>query len=95
MKNKVLTALAMSLPVVATSAALANIEVRPGVDVLAADEPAQFARHVVALLGDPGAAARLAVCGRRLVVERYSWRQRGEELEALVAGTPQPTPVHA
>jgi glycosyltransferase involved in cell wall biosynthesis len=90
MKNKVLTALAMHLPVVATPTSLANIDVQPGRDVLVADEPAAFARAIIRLLDEPVLAARLAARGRALVVERYAWAQRGEQLERLLEGLAAP-----
>jgi glycosyltransferase involved in cell wall biosynthesis len=85
MKNKVLTALAMRLPVVATTTSLANIDVQPGRDVLVADEPQAFAAHVTDLLRDTALAARLAARGRAVVVEKYSWKQSAAQLEDLIS----------
>lgn len=85
MKNKVLTALAMRLPVVATPISLANIDVKPGRDVLVADAPETFARHVIGLLQDEKRAARLAERGRAVISEEYSWKHRAERLEEILS----------
>lgn len=84
MKNKVLAALAMRLPVVATPISLANIDVQHGSEVLVAGDADGFARHVTDLLRDDALAARLGERGRNVVSERYSWNQRSEQLEEVL-----------
>ncbi len=84
MKNKVLAALAMRLPVVATPISLANIDVQHGIDVLIAEDADTFARHVTHLLRDDALAARVGERGRIVVSERYSWNQRAEQLEEVL-----------
>jgi glycosyltransferase involved in cell wall biosynthesis len=84
-KNKVLEALALRLPVVCYPEAIAGIDCVPGTHLLVADSRAQFARHVVALLGDPGLCSRLGAAGRRLMEESYSWDARARAYERLYA----------
>lgn len=85
-KNKLLEAMAMRMPIVSTPSAIAGIEVVPGTHLLAADDPATFAGHIVGLLRDPGAAGRLASAGRRLVEDQYSWSSRAHDFERLYEG---------
>ena len=50
MKNKVLAAMAMQTPVVATPVSLEGIDVRPGKNVLVADGAEEFAKQIACLL---------------------------------------------
>ena len=67
---KFLEALAYGLPVVATPAAAAGLDVEPETHYLAADGPLPFAQALVRVL-EHGAAG-MAGRGRSLVEERYS-----------------------
>ncbi len=49
--------------------------------VAAPDDPAAFASAVSALLRDPARRAALGAAGRRLVEERYGWRQVAREFQ--------------
>jgi sugar transferase (PEP-CTERM/EpsH1 system associated) len=94
-KNKLLAALAMQKPVVATQRSLDGLELRPNEHLLVADEPAEFAAKVVALMEDPGEARRLAASGREFVASRYSWESSARALEAVLlrAVALRPNPV--
>ena len=72
-KLKVMQAMAMRIPVVSTTMGAEGIDVTGGQNILLADTPQDFARHVVALLGNESERQRLAANGRRLVEERYDW----------------------
>ena len=80
---KILQAMAMERPVISTSLGAEGLEVQPGVNILIADDPAQFARQILWLLSAPQAAASLAKAGRRLVEEKYDWRTCLRGLESL------------
>jgi glycosyltransferase involved in cell wall biosynthesis len=72
---KVLEALAMELPVVATHMGAEGVEgLHSGIQALLADKPAEFAAEVCRVLRDRALAQRLGTAGRALVVERYDWR---------------------
>jgi glycosyltransferase involved in cell wall biosynthesis len=81
---KVLEAMALGTPVVATSKGVEGLDVNPGEDILVADEPTSFADATLHLLGDPALRAKLAANGRRLVCERYGWDQIGQSLDLLL-----------
>ncbi len=83
-KNKVLAALAMGKAVVATSESCAGLDVTPGKHLLVADNPDDFAAHVVRLFADPNRRVQLGNAGRSLVVERYGWDAMGQQLEAFL-----------
>jgi len=81
---KILEALALGTPVVATSKGAEGLAVTPGDDILLADEPAEFANAVIRLLDDKTLRAKLATNGRQLVEKRYSWEESAQALERLL-----------
>jgi sugar transferase (PEP-CTERM/EpsH1 system associated) len=87
-QNKVLEAMAMARPVVATPAAFEGIEAEPGRDLLIANSAEEQARAIRHLLSDPTRAAALGAAARRRIEQVYSWDARLAPLAALV-GLPQ------
>jgi len=82
MQNKVLEAMAVGTPVVATARAVAGIEARAGEHVLVADDAAGLAEAVVALVRDPARGRALACAARALVERRYRWEDSAAGVEA-------------
>lgn len=82
---KILEAMALGTPVVATAKGAEGLAVTPEQELLVADTPEEFVRQTVRLLADADLRARLAANGRRLVEERYGWESIGAQLEALLA----------
>lgn len=80
---KILEAMAMGTPVVATSMASAGIDALPGEHLLVADQPADLARQIERLLRSPSLAASLAYAARALIERRYSWEASALALERL------------
>ena len=72
-QNKVLEAMAMGRPVVASPAAFTGINAEPGRDLVVADGAAGQAEAVLALLGDRGLAERIGRDARRRMEAAYSW----------------------
>jgi glycosyltransferase involved in cell wall biosynthesis len=81
---KVLEAMALGTPVVATGKGAEGLDVTDGEDILIADEPLKFADAVVRLLENPAQRAKLATNGERLVRERYGWDQIGKKLDQFL-----------
>jgi glycosyltransferase involved in cell wall biosynthesis len=79
---KIFEALAMGKAVVSTTVGAEGLPIEDGTHFLRVDDPREFARATVALLRDPGRRRALGSAGRRLVEERYSWRQAAREFEA-------------
>jgi sugar transferase (PEP-CTERM/EpsH1 system associated) len=82
-RNKILEAWAMAKPVVSTSLGAEGLAVRPGENILLADEPDQFARSILNLLDDRQQQTRLGQAGRQLVVREYSWKAISEQMNAV------------
>jgi glycosyltransferase involved in cell wall biosynthesis len=84
LKSKMLEALAMAMPIVAYHpGSTVGIDCVYGEHLLAAENPNDFAAHVVDLLRHPEKAERIALAGRKLVEEKYSWESRAKTFEEL------------
>ncbi len=69
--QKVMDAMAMGVPVVATCVCNHGIGAVPGEHLVIADDPEHFAYAVVGLLKDPSERSRIATAAQQFVVERY------------------------
>ena len=81
MKNKILAALAVELPVIATPLSLLGLETKPGVHLLTAETPEEFVQKIMLLRSEPETVEALRKNGRDLVVSRCSWTVHGAKLE--------------
>lgn len=81
---KILEAMALGTPVVATSKGAEGLEVTPNHDILIADEPAGFAAQVLRLLRNGYLREQVTVNARRLVERQYDWGQIGRRFADLV-----------
>lgn len=84
-QNKVLEALAMARPVVASSPAATGLDLRPGTDLLVADSAEEQASAIRSLLSDVEARERLGAAGRQRVMERYGWESALAPLDDLLS----------
>ena len=89
-QNKVLEAMAMARPVVATPQAHEGIDARPGRDLLVEAEAPALARQVAALLADRGMGDAIGQAGRACMVAQYRWSTNLALLDGWLGG---PTPV--
>jgi len=83
-QNKVLEAMAMARPVVASSAAFEGIEAVPGRDLLVADDAAATADAINGLLAAPERAAATGAAARRQMEQAYRWEARLAPLAEMV-----------
>lgn len=70
---KILEAMALRTPVIATRKGAEGLDAQPGEHLLLADDPAEFAAATVRLLEEPGLRRRLVENAYRLVRSRYDW----------------------
>ena len=82
LKNKVLEALAMGIPVVATPLSVDGIAVRNGESVMIASVD-QMAEKTIELLDDAALRERLSRNGRALIESQYSWERTASSYEQL------------
>jgi glycosyltransferase involved in cell wall biosynthesis len=81
-KNKVLEALAMGCPVVATPLSVDGIEVENGQQAMIADID-EMAEAIVRLLNDAALRQTLGANGRALIEAKYSWGRVAEMYEVV------------
>ena len=72
--------MALGRPVVSTTLGCEGLSVTHAENVLIADDPADFAAHIVRLVSDEGLRQNLALNGRRLVETTYDWSAIGQKL---------------
>ena len=72
-QNKVLEAMALGVPVVATRVCCPGLAVEPGKHLLVADTPEEFASAVQLLLDNPTLRANLVQAGRKYVEQHHDW----------------------
>lgn len=78
---KVLDALAMGKPLIATGFAVQGLGLEQEVHYLRADSPPEYVEQVRRLETQPYLRRRLAQNGRELVVRKYSWKVIGDDLD--------------
>jgi len=82
LQNKLLEAMAMDMPCITSFMANEALVATPGKDVLIAENPAEYARHILSLLKDPKKAKKLSENGFLFVKSHYDW----EAATALLSG---------
>lgn len=86
MRIKLLEAMALGKPVIATTLGARGIEVTPGEEALLADDAVGFADAVVRCARDRELARRLGAAARRLIEERYDARRLAAGLVGFYRG---------
>ncbi len=84
-QNKLLEAMAMGLPAVATTAAWSGIEAEAGRDLSVADNAKAFASEVVRLLRDKKSRDDMGRAARTAVEARYRWDQKLQRLDVILS----------
>ncbi len=83
-QNKVLEAMAMGVPVVASPAAAEGVDAVPGRHLLVAATPDEFADAVLQLMESSEERRRLAEAGRARVLSHHDWERALRRLDDLV-----------
>ena len=87
-QNKVLEAMAIGLPVVATSSAAAGLLPESQGTFVQADDAAHFAAEMVCLLSNPASASALGEAGYIDVRTHHSWSRVVDRFECLYRNIP-------
>ncbi|MDB5692888.1 MAG: family PEP-CTERM/XrtA system glycosyltransferase [Alphaproteobacteria bacterium] len=83
-QNKVLEAMAMARPVVASPAAFEGIDAKSGRDLIVAESAEEQAEAISDLLADPARAAAIGKAARRRVEQAYRWEAQLAPLAEIV-----------
>jgi sugar transferase (PEP-CTERM/EpsH1 system associated) len=95
-QNKLLEALAMGLPCVASRAALSGTLIAEGEGILAADHPREYVAHLVRLLRDEPGRLAMARRARAAAETHYRWDAQLAPLDEVIAAiSPRSPPVPA
>jgi sugar transferase (PEP-CTERM/EpsH1 system associated) len=73
LQNKILEAMAMARPVVASKSCVDALEVSAGTEIFSAETAADFVKQISTLLQSPEHLAVVGAAGRRRVLQNYSW----------------------
>lgn len=73
MQNKILEAMAMEVPVVASSLGNEGIDAVPGECIFIEDDPNKFAKRVIDLLKNKNLRREIGMNARRFVKEKFTW----------------------
>jgi sugar transferase (PEP-CTERM/EpsH1 system associated) len=93
-QNKVLEAMAVGVPVVATPPAIEGIEIRDGEEVLVGSTPDEFAHQVVRLLSDAELRKSITRKAWNKMSQSYNWELIGAKLDRLLTCPPINNLVH-
>lgn len=88
MQNKILEALAMGIPTVATPEAAKGVECVPGKHLLVAGCPKTFAEMIIRLIEDGTLRRNLAEAGRRQIEWVYGWDHSLDRLNTILTQRP-------
>lgn len=83
-QNKLLEAMAMARPVVASAAAAEGIDAVPGEHLRVADDAQGIADAVCAIFDDPAGASQMGAAARGRMIARYGWDARMAPLGKLL-----------
>jgi glycosyltransferase involved in cell wall biosynthesis len=81
---KILESMALGTPVVSTTKGAEGLDVIPGIHILIADDPGEFAAQTIRLLNDSELRQSLSVNATRFVKENYEWEMIGEQFSIVL-----------
>jgi len=87
LQNKLLEAMAMQVPCITSPLAFQALHARDGEDILVAETPDEYVKHILFLLNNPAKAKEIGMNGHRFVHENFSWEKETAKIEALINKT--------
>ena len=83
-QNKILEAMAMGIPVVATPQAFEGIEAKPGRDLTLGEDVEKVAEGVIKLIKEVSLRKSLGDNARRIIEKNYCWAKNLEKLNSIL-----------
>lgn len=83
-QNKILEAMAMEVPVVASALAAGGVDAVPGEHLLAASSTEEYLQAILQMVEQPEARARIAKAGRARVASHHNWEKFCAGLELCI-----------
>lgn len=91
-QNKVLEAMASGVPVVATSNVLKTLKAKSNRDLLVADNPVDFAKHVISLLTNENRRKEIAGNAKNYIKDNHDWDKILLNLDQMIQITNDNSP---
>jgi len=88
-QNKVLEAMAMSRPVIASAACASAVDAVAGQELLTATSPEEYVAAISQVLEAPETATAMGRAARQRVIERYTWEAHMKAIDPFL---PAPSP---
>jgi glycosyltransferase involved in cell wall biosynthesis len=89
-QNKILEAMAMARPVIASRECAGAVSAAEGKELLSAGTASEFVDQIQALLDAPERAAAVGHAGRACVVQHYSWTAHLSGIDRYLSSTSVP-----
>lgn len=83
-KNKILEAMSMQLPVITTSKGISGINAIEYKEFILADTPEKFKDDIMHLLENPEEMIKIGENARKLVEKKYSWQNSTKKIEEII-----------
>jgi sugar transferase (PEP-CTERM/EpsH1 system associated) len=93
-QNKILEAMAMGVPVVATSVANRGINAAHGREILVADDPESFAAATTRLLNDQSLRQTITKNAKEFINQNFCWEKHLNKLDELIVAAIKANPIH-
>jgi len=84
LQNKLLEAMAMQIPCITSPLANQALQAKGDEEILIADTPEEYARHILFLLDNPEKANRIARAGYDYILKNFSWEAETDKIEKLL-----------
>ncbi|MDQ3047903.1 MAG: glycosyltransferase [Bacteroidota bacterium] len=85
LQNKLLEAMAMQIPCVTSVLANNALGAKAGEQILVAETPEQYARHIIDLIENEGKARMIAANAYKFVTANFNWQSTTAILERLIS----------
>lgn len=82
-RYKILEAMATGTPAIGTSIALEGLDITPGKQAIVANTAQEMADSVYKVITDSALRKRLSDAGKKLVAEKYDWKNISEKLDKI------------
>lgn len=84
LQNKLLEAMSMRIPCITSALANSALRAEEGNEILVAEKPADYAKHILDLLKDTDYAAKIAAAGYHFVIKNYNWKNATDEMAKIM-----------
>jgi glycosyltransferase involved in cell wall biosynthesis len=83
LQNKLLEAMAMQIPCITSPLANQALQAKENEEILIAETPEDYARHILFLLDNPDKAHQIAMAGYNYILKNFSWEAETDKIERL------------